>query len=101
MQRAILVIMPTMTLDKLFILFGCAVTGSGVALGAFGAHGLRKVISNEMLQVYQTGVLYQLIHGIALLAIGLAIRQFGGSLISTAGWLILVGTLLFLSLIHI
>jgi|GEM_PF-4863663 len=31
--------MPT---DKLFLLFGCVLTGSGVALGAFGAHGLRK-----------------------------------------------------------
>ena len=90
-----------MTTDKLFMLFGCALAGSGVALGAFGAHGLRKVLSAEMLSVYQTGVLYQLIHGIALLVVGLAYRQLGGSLVSNAGWLLLIGTILFSGSLYI
>jgi uncharacterized membrane protein YgdD (TMEM256/DUF423 family) len=84
-----------MTADKLFLLFGCVVTGSGVALGAFGAHGLRKTLSPEMMSVYQTGVLYQLVHGVALLAVGLALRQYGGSLLAGAGWALLLGTVLF------
>lgn len=41
----------------------------GVALGAFGAHGLKDILSIEMLEVYQTGVLYHLIHTAVLLAI--------------------------------
>ncbi len=41
----------------------------GVALGAFGAHGLKNVITREMLEVYQTGILYHLIHTAVLLAI--------------------------------
>lgn len=85
----------SMSSDKLFMLFGCVLSGSGVALGAFGAHGLRKVVSSEMLSVYQTGVLYQLIHGIALLVVGLAWRQYGGGVINTAGWFLIIGTLLF------
>ena len=43
----------------------------GVALGAFGAHGLKNSLSTEMLDIYKTGVNYQLIHSIAILALGL------------------------------
>jgi len=38
----------------------------GVALGAFGAHGLRDHIAPTLLAVYQTGVLYHLVHVVAL-----------------------------------
>ena len=44
---------------------------TGVVLGAFGAHGLRDRLGPAMLEVYRTGVLYHLIHALALLAIGL------------------------------
>lgn len=88
-------ILNSMTVDKIFLLFGCAISGSGVALGAFGAHGLRKVLSAEMLSVYQTGVLYQLVHGIALLAVGLVVRQYGSSLLTAGGWCLVLGTILF------
>ena len=42
-----------------------------VVLGAFGAHGLKKVVSAEMLAAYQTGVQYQFIHTLVLLAIAI------------------------------
>jgi len=44
---------------------------SGVALGAFGAHGFRDTLSPEMLEIYKTGVLYQLIHSVVLLALSI------------------------------
>lgn len=44
----------------------------GVALGAFGAHGLKDILSPEMLETYKTGVLYELVHAPVILAIGLA-----------------------------
>ena len=44
---------------------------TGVALGAFGAHGLRERLGPGMLEVYRTGVLYHLIHAVALLAVAL------------------------------
>ena len=40
--------------------------------GAFGAHGLRAVVSNSMLEVWQTAAHYQLAHALALLALALA-----------------------------
>jgi len=39
-----------------------------VALGAFGAHGLKARLSPEMMVVYQTGVQYHFYHALALLA---------------------------------
>ena len=42
---------------------------SSVALGAFGAHGLKAYLSSQMLSVYQTGVQYQMFHTLALLVI--------------------------------
>jgi uncharacterized membrane protein YgdD (TMEM256/DUF423 family) len=44
----------------------------GVALGAFGAHGLRDRLAPGMLDVYKTGVLYHLLHAVALLVVALA-----------------------------
>lgn len=49
---------------------GAIITGIGVAFGAFGAHGLKSILNPASLAIYQTGVQYQLIHGLALVAIG-------------------------------
>jgi uncharacterized membrane protein YgdD (TMEM256/DUF423 family) len=40
-----------------------------VALGAFAAHGLETVLSDQRMEVFQTGVKYQMFHSLALLAI--------------------------------
>jgi len=42
-----------------------------VGFGAFGAHALKRIVSEENLEIYKTGVLYHLIHATVLLAIGL------------------------------
>ena len=58
--------------NKKFWVIISAVSGfTAVAIGAFGAHGLREKLSAEMLEVYKTGVLYQLIHSVVLLALSL------------------------------
>jgi uncharacterized membrane protein YgdD (TMEM256/DUF423 family) len=49
----------------------------GVLLGAFGAHGLRGRVSPEMLEVWRTGVLYHLVHVLALLGVALAGERVG------------------------
>jgi uncharacterized membrane protein YgdD (TMEM256/DUF423 family) len=45
---------------------------AAVALGAFGAHGLRERLSPPMLEIYRTGVLYHLVHALVVLAVALA-----------------------------
>lgn len=58
--------------DKRLWIIISAVSGfTAVAIGAFGAHGLREKLSTEMLEVYKTGVLYQFIHTIVLLILSL------------------------------
>lgn len=50
-----------------------AISGfSAVAIGAFGAHGLKEKLTIEMLEVYKTGVLYHLIHSLVILSLALS-----------------------------
>lgn len=62
----------------------------GVALGAFGAHGLGNSLSEQMLETYKTGVLYHLIHSVVLLVLALSNYKFIRSFI-----FITVGIILF------
>lgn len=58
--------------NKKIWLIVSAISGfTAVAIGAFGAHGLRETLSPQMLEIYKTGVLYQLIHSVVLLALSL------------------------------
>ncbi|ANS76618.1 hypothetical protein AWM70_20235 [Paenibacillus yonginensis] len=67
-----------------------------VALGAFGAHALKNKLSDEKMKTYQTGIQYQIAHGLGLLLLGTAGDQLAdSSLISWAGWLMTGGILLF------
>jgi len=79
-----------------FLLLGSLSALLSVAMGAFGAHGLKSVISPEMLTVYQTGVTYQMYHALGLIGVALIHRQAPNSkLLHWAGWLMFAGILLF------
>ncbi|MGY2893652.1 DUF423 domain-containing protein [Deinococcus sp. UYEF24] len=58
-------------------LYGALLAGTGVAFGAFGAHALNKALSPAMLEVFETGVRYQMYHALGLLALG-ALPAFQG-----------------------
>jgi uncharacterized membrane protein YgdD (TMEM256/DUF423 family) len=78
-----------------FLLLAAFFGFTGVALGAFAAHGLRARLSSEYLAVFQTGVNYQLIHALALLAVALLAQHLPGRLAMFAGRLFTLGILLF------
>lgn len=68
----------------------------GVALGAFGAHALKTRLSAELLAVWKTAVEYQMYHALALLGVGLLLRQVGTSApLQWAGAGFALGVLLF------
>ena len=67
----------------------------GVALGAFGAHGLRGRLSPEMLAVFQTGVQYHMYHALALILTSVIMGRMSGWLVQTAGWCFTAGLVLF------
>ena len=74
---------------------GALLAGLGVALGAFGAHGLRDSLSPAALGWWQTAVDYQLWHAIALVALAavdLPGRRLAAAMLG-AGVLIFSGTL--------
>lgn len=81
---------------KTFLFLGSLSAFFGVALGAFGAHGLRDRISPEMLTVWQTAVHYHLVHALALVLVAILCRLMPEpSTVRIAGWLLMTGTLLF------
>jgi uncharacterized membrane protein YgdD (TMEM256/DUF423 family) len=82
-------------MDKTFMFIGALMGFVGVAVGAFGAHGLRGRLSPEMLAVFETGVRYQMYHALALLLVAAVMARMGGWLIVTAGWSFTAGILIF------
>ena len=82
--------------SRWFVVLGALAMAAAVALGAFGAHALRDRVEAADLQIWQTAVLYHLIHALGLFVIaGVAhlIPESAGPRI--AGWAMLVGILLF------
>ncbi len=81
---------------KIFVTLGSLSALIGVALGAFGAHGLKTRVAPEMLSVWQTGVQYHLVHALGLVLIGILCQMMpAATLLRSAGWLLLAGTILF------
>lgn len=77
---------------------GALLMATGVALGAFGAHGLEGTVSPERLETYRTGARYHLIHGVGVLAIvALGRGILAGSWIA-AGAIVFSGSLYLLVL---
>lgn len=79
---------------KHFAAIGALLTGTAVAFGAFGTHALADVVSAERIGTFETGVRYQLIHGLALLTLGLS-RLEPAPWLRSGGWLLLAGATLF------
>lgn len=68
---------------------------TGVALGAFAAHGLKNRLSADYLAIFHTGVTYQLVHALALFGVAVLAAHLPGRLIGWAGGLFAVGIILF------
>lgn len=81
---------------KIFIILGALNALLAVALGAFGAHGLEGKLEPKYLEVWKTGVQYEMFHAIGLLAIGILAGKYpASSLLSWSGWTMLIGIILF------
>lgn len=83
-------------MHKFFLISGAIAMALAVALGAFGAHGLKNKLSQEMLAVFETGVQYHFYHGIGLLIVGLLAQYMPNSaMLEWSGWLMMFGILIF------
>lgn len=82
------------------LLVGTILCGISVALGAFGAHGLKALIPPEKLVVFETGVRYQFMHAIALIILGVYLQSNHskivlGKRVNAIGSFFLIGILFF------
>ena len=66
-----------------------------VALGAFGAHGLRERVEAPLLETWATASEYHFYHALALLLAGVLARLFDSVWIPAAGWVLLAGMVVF------
>lgn len=89
-------------MPKLFLSLAAMNGFLAVALGAFGAHGLRARLEPALMNSFQTGVQYHMYHALALLAVGLLALQYptSGSL-RASGLLFLAGIVLFSGSLYI
>lgn len=80
---------------KQFVLItGSVYCGLSVILGAFGAHALKEILSPEKLQSFETGIRYQMDHGLVLLIVGFAFN-FVPRMQYIMGWSFIAGVFLF------
>ena len=88
-------------MQKLFLMAGSIAMALAVALGAFGAHGLKKMLTEEMLTIFETGVRYHFYHALGLFVIGLTARHLSTALLSWSGWLMIAGIIIFSGSLYI
>ncbi|GER66326.1 UPF0382 membrane protein YwdK [Weizmannia acidilactici] len=81
---------------KIFVLLGAINAFLSVALGAFGAHGLQGRMEQKYLDIWETGVRYEMYHALGLMAIGILSGMIKSSaLLNWSGWLMFIGIVLF------
>ena len=80
---------------KIAILLGALYLCLGIMLGAFAAHGLKDSLNVYQLGILQTGVKYQFIHGLGLIALGILYSLFPRKVLFWAVNCIALGVLFF------
>lgn len=82
-------------MSKTILMTASLLLALAVAIGAFGAHGLKSQLSDEMLQTYKTGVEYHFYHALGLLLIGVLAVSFPSDLLKWSAILLTAGIVLF------
>ncbi len=87
-------------MNKKITAFGTILGMTAIIFGAFSAHALKKYLNTEQLSTFETGVKYQMYHGLFLLFVG------GTNLVSELAkmrifYLVLVGIILFSGSIYL
>ena len=90
-------------MDRTFFIIGSILGGLAVATGGFGAHGLKNLVSPELLDTWDKAVRYQIYHALALLALAWAVTHWQNQvkLLTLGGWFFLAGVVLFSGSLYI
>jgi uncharacterized membrane protein YgdD (TMEM256/DUF423 family) len=82
-------------MNKTFLSAGALSGIIAVILGAFGAHGLRKIASPDVIDAFKTGVQYQMYHTLALLVVAIVYDRLQNNWIKWSGYLFSMGIIFF------
>lgn len=89
-------------MHKLFLVAGSLIGGLSVMIGAFGAHALKKLLTeNGRTDVFETAVKYQFYHAFALLILGLLMLKIEHKFLNYAGYSFLAGIVIFSGSLYI
>jgi uncharacterized membrane protein YgdD (TMEM256/DUF423 family) len=72
-----------------------------VALGAFAAHGLKNLLSPDVLVIFKTATDYQMFHALALVLVGFIGTQSPGKYATLSALAFILGSLLFCGSLYI
>ncbi|GGK81608.1 DUF423 domain-containing protein [Rufibacter glacialis] len=88
---------------KTILILGALLSGIGVMIGAFGAHGLAKLLTETgRTDTFETAVKYQMYHALGLLLVGVLMTQFPSATgLSVSGICFLLGILIFSGSLYI
>ena len=78
-----------------FLVVGCAFLALAVLIGAFGAHGLKNIVTPEKLVTFETGVRYHFFHAFGLVIVAMIQQLFPEIKLQAAFYAFLVGIFLF------
>ena len=82
-------------MSKTILMTAALLMALAVAIGAFGAHGLKSHLSDEMMQTYKTGVEYHFYHALGLLLVGVISLSMPSGLLNWSAVLLAAGIILF------
>ncbi|MBK5212598.1 MAG: DUF423 domain-containing protein [Flavobacteriaceae bacterium] len=86
--------------DKNMVATASFLAAITIAIGAFGAHGLKQIVDASALNTFETGVRYQMYHCLAILVLGLA-PSIPIKIKKTVFWLFIIGILFFSGSIYL
>jgi uncharacterized membrane protein YgdD (TMEM256/DUF423 family) len=83
-------------MQKLFLIAGSILGGTGVMIGAFGAHALKNLLqSGGRVETFETAVKYQFYHALALVLLGILVGNHPHNLYQYSGYSFAIGTIIF------
>ncbi len=88
-------------MHKFFLQLASVMGALAVGLGAFGAHALKRIVSDAVLNIFETGVRYQFYHVFALALAGILYRDFTNKWMLWAGNSFITGIILFSGSLYI
>src|SRR5699024_2562686 len=86
---------------KILVLIGALYGFLSVALGAFGAHVLEDKLSENMINIWEKAVHYQMFHSLIIITSGLALIKYESAALVSAGYKFVIGVLLFSGSLYI